>query len=76
MSGVELVFFRCGFVMGDFPTLAFDLVFVVVVFLVFFPRSFVDGAGCEAGIPSRSIPSGELVVVMGRPRSKAAMGSD
>lgn len=76
ISGVDPVFFRCGFVIGDLPTLALDLVFAVLFFFVFFPRSLVDGAVCEAGIPSRSIPSGELVVVTERPRSNTAMGSD
>lgn len=76
MSGVEAVFLRCGFVMGDFPTLTFDLAFTVLVFLVFLARSPVDGAVCEDGMPSRSMHSGELVVVPERPRSKAAIGSD
>lgn len=75
MSGVD-AFFRCGFVIGDLPTLALDLAFAALVFLVLFPRSLVEGAGCGAGTPSRSIPSGELVVVTERPRSKTAMGSD
>lgn len=76
MSGVEPVFLRCGFVMGDFPTLALDLVFAVPVFLAFFPRSPADGPVCGIVMPSRSMPSGELVVVAERPRSKTDMGSD
>lgn len=77
MSGVAPVFFRCGFVMGDFPTLALALVFAAVVFRPFFAKSFGTGP-VDGGAPaSKSIPSGELVVVaVDRPRSNMAMGSD
>lgn len=43
MRGVEPVFFRCGFVMGDFPTLVLALAFAAVLFLVFFAVSTVLG---------------------------------
>lgn len=76
MSGVDPVFFRCGFVMGDFPTLVLDLVFATLVFLAFLTRSPVPIANVWVGFVSKSISSGELVVVMGSPRSKTAIGSD
>ena len=77
MSGVAPVFFRCGFVMGDFPTLALALVFAGLVFLPFLAESLEIGPADGGGLPSKSIPSGELVVVaVDRPRSNMAMGSD
>lgn len=72
MRGVDPVFFRCGFVMGDLPTLAFALVFAVLVFLAFLATSPAFAAGVFA---SRSMPSGELVVVLARLRSNIAIGS-
>lgn len=78
MSGVAPVFFRCGFVMGDFPTLALFLVFAALVFLPFFAKSPETGPDEGGWLASKSIPSGELVVVAvaDRPRSNMAMGSD
>lgn len=78
MSGVAPVFFRCGFVMGDFPTLVLARVFAALVFLPFFAKSLETGPVDGGGLASKSIPSGELVVVpvVDRPRSNMAMGSD
>lgn len=78
MSGVAPVFFLCGFVMGDFPTLALALVFAALVFLPFFAKSLETGPVDGGGWASKSIPSGELVVVPAadRPRSNMAIGSD
>jgi hypothetical protein len=77
MSGVAPVFLRCGFVMGDLPTLALALVFAGLVFLPFFAMSLATGPDDGGGLASKSIPSGELVVVaVDRPRSNMAMGSD
>lgn len=76
MSGVDPVFFRCGFVMGDFPTFVFDLVLAALLFLTFLARSPWFCAGAAGALPSKSIPSGELVVVPAAPRSNTAIGSD
>lgn len=75
-SGVEPVFFRCGFVMGDFPTLALARVFAAALFLGFFARSPELEMGAEFGLTSESIPSGELVAVADIPMSNINIESD
>lgn len=76
IRGVDPVFFRSGFVMGDFPTLALTLVFTALLFLTFLARSLSLGAAAEDDFPSRSMPSGELEAVADAPRSKMAIESD
>lgn len=76
MRGVDPVFFRSGFVMGDFPTLALTLVLTALLFLTFLARSLSLGPATTDGFPSRSMPSGELEVVADAPRSKMAIESD
>lgn len=70
------VFFRCGFVMGDFPTLALTRVFAAALFLGFFARSPGLGAGAGIRLASDSIPSGELVDVADIPISNITIESD
>lgn len=74
-SGVDPVFLRCGFVMGDFPTLGLALTLAALVFLDFLAVSAALVGGAEGGFPSRSMPSGELVPAPARPLSNMAMGS-
>lgn len=62
--------------MGDFPTLAFALAFAVLLFRTFLAISAGFGAGAVGAFASRSMPSGELVVVAVMPRSNIAIGSD
>lgn len=79
MRGVDPVFLRCGFVMGDFPTFVLALPLAAVLFLVFFAAPAVPAVldGGNAGMfASKSMPSGELVEVAESPRSNITIGSD
>lgn len=77
MRGVEAVFLRCGFVMGDFPTLVFTRLFAALDFLDFLAKSPTAGVDAAGGLASRSMPSGELVVVPAlSARSSIVIGSD
>lgn len=75
IRGVDPVFFRCGFVIGDLPTLVFALAFAALFFLAFLATSPALPAEFADVFASRSMPSGELVVVPARPRSNMAIGS-
>jgi hypothetical protein len=73
---VDPVFFRCGFVIGDFATLALARVFAAALFLGFFAMSPELGFDAGIGLVSHSSPSGELVAVEEIPMSNMIIGSD